>query len=125
MTYLGVVLGLILMAVMVYLALDKKSNFPTRVAALIALAVMILTIVICLFLIFTDNTVPFDESVLIVGAVAEEVEDNGNNIWVMILVFLILAIVFTIIVFHSMKEHKKHIQNVSQNSIKISKTFDF
>jgi len=66
MIFLGVMLGIAIMAATVYFALDKKSGFHMRLVCLGALAIMILTVIICLVIILTDNRVPIDESVLIV-----------------------------------------------------------
>ena len=125
MIYLGVVVGLIIMAIMVFLAVDKKSNLPTRIAALIALAVMIITIIICVFLIFTDTSVPIDESILIVGAPPEKIESEGNSIWIMLLLIVFLIAIFGVIAFIAMKENKKHHSKAAETSLQISKKFDF
>jgi len=111
--YLGILIGLAIIGAMVYLALDKKSNFATRVASLIALGVMMLTIAICLVLIFTDNRVPVDESVLIVGAPVETVKSGGNNTMELLLLIIFMAGVFTWVVILAMKENKKHIKKDS------------
>lgn len=124
MIYFGVVLGLIIMAVMIYMALDKHSTSATRIASLIALGVMVLTIIICLFIIFTDKTVPVDESILIVGAPAETKKDGGSSIWLLLLFVIILLGLFGIIAFITMKENKKHIQKSKDIKIEISDDFD-
>jgi heme/copper-type cytochrome/quinol oxidase subunit 2 len=82
-------------------------------------------IIICIFIVFTDNTVPVDESVLIVGAVAEAEETGGSNIWVMLLLIVVLIIVFAVIAFFAMKENKKHQSKAAETSMNISKSFDF
>jgi len=121
MIFFGIVLGVCLMGGMVYMAVDKKSNFPTRVASLIALAIMILTIIICLFIIFTDNTVPVDESVLIVGAPVEVKETNTNDIFIMMLFIILLIAMFVVIAVVTMKEHKKSLLKVKGNGASSSK----
>ena len=123
MTYLGVLIGLIIMAVMVYLAIDKKSNLPTRIASLAALALMILTVGICIFIVFTDNRVPVDPSVLIVGAPVEVKEDKNDNLGVVILLIIFLIAVFSVIAFIAMKENKK--QAKATANAQTSKGFSF
>ena len=108
MIFFGIVIGIVIMAAMIYLAIDKKSNFQTRVASLIALAVMILTVIICIILILTDTAVPFDPSTLIVGAPVEVQDDNTNIIGIILPIIFLLAM-FAVIVFLAMKEHKKHL----------------
>ena len=94
------------MGAMIYLAVDKKSNFQTRLVSLGALAAMILTVIICLFIIFTDNRVPIDPSNLIVGAPVEVKEEN--NIPALLFSIIFFLALFLVIAFLAMKEHKKH-----------------
>ena len=125
MTYLGIVFALIIMAAMVYMAVNKKSNFPMRIAALIALAMMMITVIICVVIIFSDNTVPVDPSAFIVGAPVEVIEDEGSNSWVILVIIAILIGLFAVIAIHSMKEHKKMVEKATEKTIEISKKFDF
>jgi len=117
MIYLGVLLGIGIMAAMIYMALDKKSNFPTRVASLIALAVMILAVIVCLFVIFTDTTVPVDESVVIVGAPAETKKVSNNDVMVLMLLVIFLLILFGFVVVLTMREHKKSAAKLKDVSV--------
>jgi len=108
MIFLGILFGLIIMGIMVYMALNKKSPFNLRVASLAALALMILTVIICLFIIFTDDRVPVDESVIIVGAIQETQEQSGSNIIILLLFIVFLAGLFITIAYFSMKEQRKN-----------------
>ena len=112
---MGVLVGVVLMGVMIYLALDKKSNFPTRLASLGALAIMIITVIICLFIILTDNTVPIDPSTLIVGAPVEEPEDN-NNMLALIFTILFFLVLFIAILFLALREHKRTLKKSPQRN---------
>jgi len=125
MVYLGVLLGIGIISAMIYLALSKKSNFTTRLASLIALGLMFLTIVICLFMIFTDNRVPVDESVLIVGAPVEVVKKGNDNTMVLLLLIIILLGIFSLLIFLSMKENKKHSKDTTNSKQGIFKGFHF
>ena len=107
MIYLGVLLGIGIMIAMIYLAVDKKSDTKTRIASIAAIALMILTVIICLVLAFTDNRVPVDESILIVGAPAEIIENNENSGILLLLVILLIALFF-LIGFFSFREHKRN-----------------
>jgi cytochrome bd-type quinol oxidase subunit 2 len=115
MIYFGIIVGLGILGGMVYLALDKKSDFATRMASLAAIAVMMLTIIICLFVVLLDDSVPVDESVIIVGppvkAVKEEV-DSGN-IFILIFIVGFLLGIFLIIVFLTLKEHRKNLSKIT------------
>jgi len=125
MIYLGILIGLAIIGAMIFLALDKKSNFATRVASLIALGVMMITIAICLILIFTDNRVPVDESVLIVGAPVETVKSGNNNTMELLLLVVFMAGVFTWIVILAMKENKKQAKKDSNVKPETSGSFKF
>jgi len=123
--YLGVLLGIGIMGAMVFLALNKKSNFATRLASLIALGIMFLTIVICLFMIFTDNRVPVDESVLIVGAPVEVVQKGNDNTMALLLVVIFLVGIFSLLIFLAMKENKKQSKDAADGKQDINKGFHF
>ena len=125
MIYLCVLIGIGIIGFMIYLAVDKKSNFPTRVASLIALGIMILSIIICLIIIFTDNRVPVDESLLIVGAPVEVSPDSGGNFWVLLLLVVFLLGIFTFIIVHAMKENRKHEKKINESKKEITRSFDF
>jgi len=108
MVYFSVVLGIGIIAAMVFMALDKKSSFAVRVVSLAALALMILTVIICLFLVLTDDRVPVDESVVIVGAVPETQKKSTTNVMVLLLFIIFLAGIFVLLVFFSMREHHRN-----------------
>ena len=106
MIFVGIIIGIIIIAAIAYLAIDKKSSFHTRLASLAALAVMIITIIICLIIIFSDDKVVVDPSTLIVGAPVEATEDNSIiGLIFTIIFFLALFIVIAVL---AMREHRKH-----------------
>jgi amino acid transporter len=117
MIYLGVLLGLGLMAAMISMALNKKSNFAVRIASLGALALMVLTIIICLFIIFTDDRVVIDESVLIVGAPVEIQQAESGNVTIVLLLIIILLALFGVVVFQAMKEQRKNIPKKTEKPL--------
>jgi ABC-type Mn2+/Zn2+ transport system permease subunit len=106
MIFFGVLIGIITIGAMSYLAIDKKSSFKTRIAALGALALMILTLMICIVVILSDNRVPVDPSTLIVGAPVE-VQEEGNNLISIVFSIVFLFILFFIIAFLTLREHKR------------------
>ena len=104
----GIIIGIIIIGGMVYLALDKKSDFRTRLASLGALALMILVLIICIVIVLTDNRAPpEDESVLIVGAPPPAKEESNNLLAILISIFF-LIILFSIVALLAMREHKRH-----------------
>jgi len=107
MIFFGIILGLGIMGAMVYLALDKKSSFHIRLAALGALAVMILTVIICLIIILSDTSVPIDESMLIVGEPVKTKDDNENNLFTLFFSIFFLLAMFIMVAVIALREHKK------------------
>jgi len=105
--FFGILIGIFCMGAMVYLALDKKSNFKTRIAALGAFAVMIIVLIICLVIILTDNRVPVDPSTLIVGAPEEVKDKNDSNLFPLFFTIVFFLALFIIIFILAMREHKR------------------
>ena len=108
MMFFLILISIALLGVMVYFALDKKSSFKMRLAALGAIAIMILTVIICVIIGFSDKKVLIeDPSMLIVGEPLE-IQDEGNSLLAIIFSILFLLALFTVIVVLVMREHKKH-----------------
>ena len=107
MIFFGVVLGIVIIGAMVFLALDKKSTFKMRLASLGAIALMLITVIICLSVILSDKTVPFDPTTLIVGAPPEVKEDDGSGFFIIIFTIIFFLALFIVIVIFAMREQKK------------------
>jgi cytochrome bd-type quinol oxidase subunit 2 len=107
MIYFGILIGLIIMAAMTYMALNKRSDFHMRIASLIALAVMIITIIVCLFLVLTNRKLPQDESVVLVGVVQEVPVTGNNNSMVLLLLAFFLISLFVLIFVLAMRENRR------------------
>ncbi|MDR0300903.1 MAG: hypothetical protein LBI04_01155 [Treponema sp.] len=107
MIYLGVLISIGIMGAIISIAFNKKSSFTTRVASLIALALMILAIIVCLVIAFTDDTVVVDESVLIVGAPVEIQKTGNDNTMILLLLIIFLIAFFVVLSVFAMKEHRK------------------
>ena len=106
MIYFGIILGIILFIAVSYMALNKKSDRKVRIVSIIALAFMILTLIICLIAALTDNRVPVDESVVIVGAPVQIQEVSSTNIVALTILIIILILVFLLIAYNAIKEKK-------------------
>jgi len=104
----GSIIGVAVLAAMIYLAIDKKSTLIIRLASLGAIAVMFITLVICTIVVLTDNTVRVDPSTLIVGAPPETKETKNNSAAIIFSIVLLIAI-FVFISVLAMKEHKKNL----------------
>jgi len=112
MIFVGVVIGVIILAAMIYLAVDKKSSLVIRFASLGAIAIMFIAVVICLIIVLSDNTIPVDPSALIVGAPVE-VQKGKNNTFAIILSVLVIIALFVVIAVFAMKEHKKNLPKIN------------
>ncbi|MCL2720046.1 MAG: hypothetical protein FWD47_01730 [Treponema sp.] len=106
MIFLGVILGIAIMGAVSYMALNKKSSFQIRLVSLIALAVMVLTVIICVIIYFSTGTeVPIDWSTYRVDQPIE-VKDESNPIAIILTILFFLTL-FVVIAVLAMKEHKK------------------
>ncbi|MDR0441864.1 MAG: hypothetical protein LBH44_00485 [Treponema sp.] len=107
MIYFASIVGLAVLAAIVYMALNKKSSFAVRIASLIALAVMITAVLICVFVVLTGGKAPVDESVVIVGAVQEaQKAESGNSMVILVFIIFLLGF-FAAIAYLSLKDHRK------------------
>jgi len=107
MIFMGVLIGIIIMGATAFMAIDKKSNFQIRLVSLGALALMIITLIICIVVVLTDNRVPVDESVLIVGAPAEIKDESDSHFLAIFLSIIFLLLLFAAVFFLAMKEHHR------------------
>jgi uncharacterized membrane protein YqjE len=106
MIFVGIIIGIVTLAGIIYLALNKKSSLIIRLACLGAIALMFITLIICIIVILSDKTVPIDPSTLIVGALPEVKDEKSNSTAIIFTVISIIAL-FAVIAFLVMKEHKK------------------
>ena len=98
-------LDIIMLAGVIYLALSKKSGFRIRVAALAALGLMVLSLIICLFLIMVRPAepapfIPFDLPV-------EATPDTGSNMFALLGVILFLVALFLAVLMLAMRENRR------------------
>jgi Ca2+/Na+ antiporter len=124
MIFIGILLGLAIMAGISYMAIDKKSTFPTRIASLIALALMIITVIICVVKISSGPVVQVDWSQYVVGEPVE-VKKEGDNSVVIIVTLVFLLVLFAVIVYLSIKEQRKHTPKKPKVSDITAPTDDF
>jgi len=106
MIIFGVLLGIIILIAMIYMALSKQSNFTIRIASLIALAVMIITVIICLFLVLVGDKPPVDESIVFV-ATPPPAPPKSYNFMVLLLLVIFMVSLFAIVLFLSLRERGK------------------
>ena len=106
--FFGILIGIISVGAMIYLALNKKSDFHVRLASLGALALMVLTLIICIVAYVTGGDAPVDWSTFVVSdePVKQDKDESGDILIIVFSIIFFLAL-FAIIFALAMKEHKK------------------
>jgi len=89
------------------MALSKKSTFHVRLASLGALAVMIISVIISVFVIVTHDTTVEDPSLLIVGAPKVVEKEEGSGMAAVIFTIVFFLALFIVILILTMREHKR------------------
>ncbi|MDR1253091.1 MAG: hypothetical protein LBK62_13155 [Treponema sp.] len=100
-------LGLILLSSVIYMALSKKSSPKIRIAALIALATMVLSLVISLFLILVMGPVEPEAPLIPFAMPIGEPPDTETNILVLLGFALFLLALFTVVLVISLREQRR------------------
>jgi ABC-type Fe3+ transport system permease subunit len=99
-------LGVAILAGTIYLAISKRSSFILRIAALGALALMILSVIICLFIIFGGKSDP--ETFVLPDALPSEVPPSSEpNIAAVIMIIIFLIALFLLVLIISLREQKR------------------
>ena len=104
---MGILIGIAILAGMIYTALSKKSSFKIKVATLIALALMIITVIICIILVFSNAGAVADESIVHVIPPAVQQPRDHTNTFISLLLILIMIALLAAVVLVSLKEHRK------------------
>jgi len=102
-----VILGLAALGGVIYMAISKKSSFKVRVAALCALAVMMLTVIICLIL--SIKVVSTPQQILLPDALPSDIPppQTGGNSFMMIMFIVFLIGLFALVFVMAMREQKR------------------
>ena len=106
MLVFSIIAGLCLLGAMSYLALSKNSRSGIRIAALIALGVMILTVIACLIIIMSSRAAvseaqPFSDTVMPVKP-----RSAGDSLLLIGCIIFLVAL-FMIILIQSLREQRK------------------
>jgi len=96
----------ILLSVIIYLAVSRRSSFQIRIAALIALAVMITTVIISLFRIFMAPSAAAAKAPPYPDMPAPPPAPPPNPM-AMVLVVVIMVALFLVILFLSIREQRR------------------
>ena len=116
MMYILIPLVIATIAGVIFLAISRKSSFIVRIAALGALALMVLAIIICLFIIFGGNSaakaVNMDHIVT-----GEAPAETKSNILPLILFIIFILGLFLLVFITSMREHRKKSDGIFEKRI--------
>jgi|GEM_PF-2131132 len=104
--FFQILLGVAILAGVIFLAISRKSGKVLRIAALGALALMVLSVIISLFVIFRGNTSPVDEFMQEVMPF-EEPARSGPGTITMLLFLVSLVALFVVVFYLSMREQKR------------------
>ncbi|MDR0643147.1 MAG: hypothetical protein LBG07_11905 [Treponema sp.] len=107
MIVVGVIVSLALLAVIIRFALSRQSDKPVKRAALIALALISLTIIVCLVIVITGPQATEEEAVFTGLPLAEQVAvvNSGRSYMLIVGIFMLLFV--GLIIFLSLREEKK------------------
>jgi len=102
------VLGIAVFAGVIYLAVSKKSCLKVRIAALVALGLMILTIIVCIFIIFGVTIVEQGATIPPEVLPPETPPSAGQNHNVLLMLIVFLLAMFLLVLVLSMREQRRH-----------------
>ena len=105
MLVISIIVGLGILGAMAYLALSPKTPYGLRIAALIALGVMILSVIICLIIMIsgrsgTANIVPD------VPLMPADKNSGANNLFLILGFIIFLLALFIVIFIFSLRESR-------------------
>ena len=115
MFFVLIPLGVIILAGIIFLAVSRKSTLKVRITALSALALMIITVIICLFLIFGVGTVKVQQ--LPQSALPSDAQPAPeSNAIPFILMIVFLLVLFFAILMMSIREQKRSENKIAKTS---------
>jgi TRAP-type C4-dicarboxylate transport system permease small subunit len=100
-------LAVVSLGAIVYVALSKKTGPRTRIAALVALGVMILSVIVCLVIIFGGAAVVGGDTVTPLDLPAEKAAPPGNDLWVLLAFVIFLIVLFVVVAILSLREQRR------------------
>jgi formate hydrogenlyase subunit 3/multisubunit Na+/H+ antiporter MnhD subunit len=109
--FILVPVGVIILAAVIYLAVSPKSNFRIRIAALIALAVMLISVIVSLILIFGIGPARPEGPFLPFAEAVEQPPESKGNLLALTGFILFLVALFMLVFFMSLREQRKNGKN--------------
>jgi Ni/Fe-hydrogenase subunit HybB-like protein len=111
MTVVGIFIGAAIMAGMVYLAISKKSTSGIRIAALVSLGLMVVTVIVCLGIFIFLGKAPVDESIVLITDTKAPPPKNTGNIIILVIFMAFLIGMFITVTVISLREQKEQKKN--------------
>lgn len=105
---LPIALGVVVFAGVIYMAVSKKSGFKVRLAALVALGLMVAAVIVSLIIIFGVAVAPAADTVVVQELPPQEppvAAGQDGNVLLMFIVFLLAMFLFVFVL--SMREQRK------------------
>jgi len=103
-----VLVGLVTLSGIIYLAVSRQSSFKIRITALIALALMIATTIICLILFFKSAATP--KVILLPDMSPSDLPPvtKEHNIPMLVMLIIFLIALFAMIAIFAIREEKRN-----------------
>jgi heme/copper-type cytochrome/quinol oxidase subunit 2 len=95
------------LAAIIYAALSKKTGPRTKIAALIALAVMLLTVIVCLVIIFGGPALVKTDEFLPVDIPADKPAAPANDLWILLGFITFMIVLFAAVAVLSFREQRR------------------
>ncbi|GHV91225.1 hypothetical protein AGMMS50268_17280 [Spirochaetia bacterium] len=106
MIFISFPLALVFLGFIIYLALSKKSSPLIRLAALIAIGVIILAVIVCLIIIFAGFE-PAAKTGVPADFVFEEPAVPANNLFPIIILAVFILVLLGTVVFLALREQRR------------------
>ena len=101
-----IIIGLSLLLAMLYLALSKKTAFGIRIAALIALGIMVLSVIVGLVFIFFGGVTVTNGQIIPDSDIPANPPRAADNSFAIIALIVFLLALFVLVLILSLREHR-------------------
>jgi amino acid transporter len=108
MLYVIIPLSVVLLGVIVYFALSRQSSRILRFSALAALGAIILSVLICVIIIFANTEFAAEEPVMPDFLAAEAPPAPRGNFLVLFLLAFFIIVFLGVVIFLSLKERRRN-----------------
>jgi formate hydrogenlyase subunit 3/multisubunit Na+/H+ antiporter MnhD subunit len=107
MLYVIIPPALFALGAIIYMALSRKSSLRTRIAALIALGLMFLSVIACIVLLISGGLGAEGNVLIPLDPPADTAAAPSNDIWLFLTFIVFLAALFVVIAVLSIRERRR------------------